>query len=128
MLGQTCGTFVAQSIVSGLAFAFLVKRHQTGFEMSLRAKSQSDLQQTGRSSLDDSLKSFSVSSNNLNKGSSFGNGPTEEVKGQPRTIRRPVRAVRPISAISSTGTFLQINHLQGELVRKRKVRMETQSQ
>ncbi|XP_026221205.1 myosin-9 [Anabas testudineus] len=89
--------------------------------MSLRAKSHTDLQTSGRASLDDSLyKSFSMSSSNLNRGSPFGNGVTEEVKGLSRPIRRPVRAVRPVSAIGSNGSFLQINHLQGELVRKRK--------
>ncbi|XP_034004992.1 trichohyalin [Trematomus bernacchii] len=88
--------------------------------MSLRAKSHTDLQTAGRSSLDDRL-SFSMSSSNFNRGSRFGNGMGEEVKGHSRSIRRPVRAVRPVSAVSSTGSFLQINHLQGELVRKRKI-------
>ncbi|TKS73906.1 hypothetical protein D9C73_007987 [Collichthys lucidus] len=89
--------------------------------MSLRAKSHTDLQTAGRSSLDDSLyKSFSMSSSNVHRGSRFGNGLVEEVKGLPRPSRRPVRVVRPVSAISSSGSFLQINHLQGELVRKRK--------
>ncbi|XP_029009583.1 myosin-9 [Betta splendens] len=82
--------------------------------MSLKARSQSDLQQTG-SSLDDGLsRSFSTSSSNLHKAGA------DEVKGQSRSIRRPVRAVRPLSAASASGSFLQINHLQGELVRKRK--------
>ncbi|KAG7521946.1 hypothetical protein JOB18_010245 [Solea senegalensis] len=89
--------------------------------MSLRAKSHTDLQTTGRFSLDDSLyKSFSTSSSNVNKGSWFRNEVTEEVKGLPKPTRRPVRAVRPVSAINSNGSFVQINHLQGELVRKRK--------
>ncbi|XP_037622850.1 protein FAM184A [Sebastes umbrosus] len=89
--------------------------------MSLRAKSHTDLQTAGRPSLDDSLyNSFSMSSSNVNRGSRFGNGTVEEVKGLSRPTRRPVRVVRPVSAVSSNGTFLQINHLQGELVRKRK--------
>ncbi|GAA6215344.1 myosin-9-like [Lates japonicus] len=89
--------------------------------MSLRAKSHTDLQTAGKSSLDDSLyKSFSMSSSNVNRGSRFGNGLTEEVKGLSRPTRRPVRVVRPVSAVNSNGSFLQINHLQGELVRKRK--------
>ncbi|XP_062246241.1 coiled-coil domain-containing protein 88B [Platichthys flesus] len=89
--------------------------------MSLRAKSHTDLQTAGTSSLDGSLfKSFSMSSSNFNRGSRFGNGVTEEIKDLPRPTRRPVRAVRPVSAINSNGSFLQINHLQGELVRKRK--------
>lgn len=123
---QTRRTVLAQSIITIRGWTdILVKLHQSGFEMSLRAKSHTDLQKTGRSSFDDSLyRSFSMSSSNLNKGSSFGNGVTEEVKGLSRSIRRPVRAVRPVSTISSNGSFLQINHLQGELVRKRKVRRE----
>lgn len=93
------------------------------FEMSIRARSHTDLQMAGTSSLDDSLyKSFSMSSSNVNRGSRFKNGLTEEVKVLSRPSRRPVRAVRPVSAVSSNGSFLQLNHLQGELVRKRKVR------
>ncbi|XP_039664079.1 myosin-11 [Perca fluviatilis] len=89
--------------------------------MSLRAKSHTDLQTAGCSSLDDSLyKSFSMSSSNVNRGNRFGNRTAEEVKGLARPSRRPVRVVRPVSAISTNGSFLQINHLQGELVRKRK--------
>ncbi|XP_023266701.1 coiled-coil domain-containing protein 88B-like [Seriola lalandi dorsalis] len=89
--------------------------------MSLRAKSHTDLQTAGKSSLDHSLyKSFSMSSSNVSRGGRFGNGATEEVKGLSRPTRRPVRVVRPVSAINSNGSFLQINHLQGELVRKRK--------
>ncbi|XP_045893337.1 myosin-9 [Micropterus dolomieu] len=61
-----------------------------------------------------------MSSSNVNRGSRFGNGTVEEVKGLTRPSVRPVRVVRPVSAISSNGSFLQINHLQGELVRKRK--------
>ncbi|KAK1887426.1 Reticulocyte-binding protein 2 like a [Dissostichus eleginoides] len=56
--------------------------------MSLRAKSHTDLQTAGRSSLDDRL-SFSMSSSNFNRGSRFGNGTGEEVKGHSRSIRRP---------------------------------------
>lgn len=91
--------------------------------MSLRAKSHTDLQTAGKSSLDDSLyNSFSMSSSNVSRVSRFGNGTAaEEVKGLSRPSRRPVRVVRPVSAIGSNGSFLQINHLQGELVRKRKV-------
>lgn len=93
--------------------------------MSLRAKSHTDLQTAGRASLDDGLyKSFSMSSSNVNRNSRFGNRTVEEVKGLSRPTRRPVRVVRPVSAVSSNGSFLQINHLQGELVRKRKVRRE----
>ncbi|KAK2842690.1 hypothetical protein Q5P01_012890 [Channa striata] len=50
----------------------------------------------------------------------FGNKAAEEVKGLSRLTRRPVRVVRPVSAVGSNGPFLQVNHLQGELVRKRK--------
>eukprot|EP00064_Thunnus_orientalis_P002925 superscaffoldBa00000229_g2933 len=89
--------------------------------MALRTKSHTDLQTAGKPSLDDSLyKSFSVSSTNVNRGSLFGSGTTEEVKGLSRPSRRPVRVVRPVSAVGSNGSFLQINHLQGELVRTRK--------
>ncbi|KAM9753950.1 uncharacterized protein ACNS7B_007110 [Menidia menidia] len=89
--------------------------------MSLRTKSHADLQTAGKPSLDhSSYKSFSMSSSNVNKDGRFGNGITEEVKVLSRPSRRPVRAVRPVSAVSSNGPFLQINHLQGELVRKRK--------
>ncbi|KAK9516256.1 hypothetical protein VZT92_024197 [Zoarces viviparus] len=89
--------------------------------MSLRAKSHMDLQTAVRSSLDEGLcKSFSMSSSNVNRGGRLGTGTAEVVKVLCRPTRRPVRAVRPLSAISSNGSFLQINHLQGELVRKRK--------
>ncbi|XP_034031474.1 uncharacterized protein LOC117515049 [Thalassophryne amazonica] len=89
--------------------------------MALRATSHTDLQTAGKSSLDSSLyKSLSMSSSNVNRGTRFSNGPMEDVKGHSRISRRPVRAVRPVSALGSNGTFLQINHLQGELVRKRK--------
>ncbi|KAG5273472.1 hypothetical protein AALO_G00151690 [Alosa alosa] len=94
--------------------------------MSLRATSHGDLQalSLGKTPvLDGGLyKSFSLSSSNMNgSGVRFGkDGGTEELKSISKpslTNRRPVRAVRPVSA---GGTFLQINHLQGELVRKRK--------
>lgn len=96
------------------------------FKMSLRAKSHTDLQMAGKSSADDSLyKSFTMSSSNVNdRGSRFGNGAAGEVKVLSRPSRRPVRAVRPVSAIGSSSSFIQINHLHGELVRKRKVRVE----
>lgn len=97
----------------------------SGLEMSLRVKSHTDLQTAEKSSLDDGLyKSLSVSSSSINRGARFGNETAGEVKGLFRPCRRPVRAVRPVSTISSNGSFLQINHLQGELVRKRKVRRE----
>lgn len=93
--------------------------------MALRSKSHADLQ-----SLDDgAYKSISVSSSsNINRGPRFrSDASAEEVKGHPRLLRRPVRAVRPVSAVGSNGSFLQINHLQGELVRKRKVRFLEQT-
>ncbi|KAF7699006.1 golgin subfamily A member 6-like protein 22 [Silurus meridionalis] len=91
--------------------------------MSLRTVSHGDLQNLSLSKLpaasDSSMfKSNSVSSN---MGSRFGKESMEEIKGVSKPShppRRPVRAVRPVSALS--GSFLQINHLQGELVRKRK--------
>ncbi|XP_015227726.1 PREDICTED: inner centromere protein A-like [Cyprinodon variegatus] len=89
--------------------------------MSIRAKSHTDLPTAGKSPAEDSFhKSFSVSSIGVNRAGHFGCGVTEEVKVLSRAFRRPVRAVRPVSAVSSSGSFLQINHLQGELVRKRK--------
>lgn len=95
---------------------------QFGFKMSLRIKSHTDLQIAGMSSLEGNLyKSLSVSSSNISRGTRFGNGTAVEGKGLSRTLRRPVRAVRPIST-NSGGSFPQIHHLQGELVRKRKVR------
>lgn len=101
------------------------KKHLSGFEMSLRVKSHTDLQTAGKSSLDDSLyKSLSMSSSNVNRGTRFGNGTAGEVTVLSRPSRRPVRAVRPVGTVGSNGSFLQINHLQGELVRKRKVRRE----
>ncbi|KAF3706159.1 hypothetical protein EXN66_Car021851 [Channa argus] len=86
------------------------------------ARSHTDLQTAGNSSLNDSLyKCFSMSHCNVSKGSRLGNQAAEEVKGLSRpSTRRPVRVVRPVSAVSPNGSFLQINHLQGELVRKRK--------
>ncbi|CAL8359025.1 unnamed protein product [Lota lota] len=94
--------------------------------MALRATSHGDFQtlsgSAGKSpSLEDRMyKSLSMSSSNVTGGSRFGSGELEEVKGTARFGRRPVRAVRPLSALGTSGTFLQINHLQGELVRKRK--------
>ncbi|XP_024857808.2 trichohyalin [Kryptolebias marmoratus] len=90
--------------------------------MSIRARSHTDLQTAGKSSADSSLhKSFSMSSSSsMNRGGHFGYGVTEEIKVLARAPRRPVRAVRPVSIVTSGGSFLQINHLQGELVRKRK--------
>ncbi|XP_068169169.1 rootletin [Antennarius striatus] len=86
--------------------------------MSLRAKSHSDL----HASLDDALfSSLSMSGGTVALGGGrFGNGSGGEVKGLSRPSRRPVRVVRPVSAVGSNGSLLQINHLQGELVRKRK--------
>ncbi|XP_063052469.1 paramyosin [Engraulis encrasicolus] len=95
--------------------------------MSLRATSHGDLQalSLGKApALDSGLsKSFS----NMNSGgsglrfssSSGRDGVMEEITDlKPGLVpRRPIRAVRPVSA---GGTILQINHLQGELVRKRK--------
>ncbi|XP_036001991.1 trichohyalin isoform X2 [Fundulus heteroclitus] len=99
----------------------LEEQRPSATEMSVRAKSHTDLQTAGKSSMEDSLhKSFSMSSSGVNRAGPFGYGVTEEVKVLSRAPRRPVRAVRPVSAVSSSGSFLQINHLQGELVRKRK--------
>lgn len=93
--------------------------------MSLRTVSHGDLQNLSLSKLpasDNSMfKSYSV---NSNLGSRTGKESMEEIKGvsKPSHLpRRPVRAVRPVSSLSVSGSFLQINHLQGELVRKRKV-------
>lgn len=87
--------------------------------------SHGDLQNLSLSKLpasDNSMfKSYSVSSN---IGSRFGKESMEEIKGVSKLShppRRPVRAVRPVSALGVSGSFIQINHLQGELVRKRKV-------
>lgn len=91
---------------------------------TLRASSHGELQALTslKSSASDSglFKSFSHSTNNI--GNRFES--IEELKGISKPThppRRPVRAVRPVSALSASGSFLQINHLQGELVRKRKV-------
>lgn len=95
--------------------------------MTLRATSHGDLQNLSlsRPSLDNGMyKSFSISSNNMT--SRFGKDSMEEIKGVSKPShppRRPVRAVRPVSAMGVNGSFLQINHLHGELVRKRKVRI-----
>ncbi|XP_028814651.1 GRIP and coiled-coil domain-containing protein 2 [Denticeps clupeoides] len=90
--------------------------------MSLRATSHGDLQtlSLGKAPvLDGGLyKSFSLSSSNMN--GRFGKEEIKEIKGMSRPAlpaRRPIRVVRPVSA---NGSFLHINHLQGELVRKRK--------
>ncbi|XP_029613331.1 uncharacterized protein LOC115196622 [Salmo trutta] len=100
--------------------------------MSLRATSHSNLQSLSSPkppALDNGIyKSFSLSSSNMNGNGGgggrivFGKEQVEEVKGFSRPCRRPVRAVRPVSAhsVNVSGSFLQINHLQGELVRKRK--------
>ncbi|XP_053356081.1 cytadherence high molecular weight protein 2-like [Clarias gariepinus] len=92
--------------------------------MSLRTVSHGDLQNLSLSKLpasDNSMfKSYSVSSN---IGGRFEKESLEEIKVVSKPFhppRRPVRAVRPVSALSVSGSFLQINHLQGELVRKRK--------
>lgn len=92
--------------------------------MTLRATSHGELQALTslKTSASDSgiFKSLSHSSNNM--GGRFES--IEEIKGISKPThppRRPVRAVRPVSALSGSGSFLQINHLQGELVRKRKV-------
>lgn len=92
--------------------------------MTLRATSHGQLQNltSMKTYASDSgiFKSLSHSSNNM--GGRFES--IEEIKGVSKPThppRRPVRAVRPVSALSASGSFLQINHLQGELVRKRKV-------
>lgn len=91
--------------------------------MSLRVNSHADLQTAGKAALDHRLcKSLSMSVSNMNRGVRLGSGTAGEVKGLSGTARRPVRAVRPVSTVGSGGSFLQIHHLQGELVRKRKVR------
>ncbi|XP_026143143.1 trichohyalin isoform X1 [Carassius auratus] len=91
--------------------------------MNLRASSHGELQALTslRTPASDSstFKSLSHSSNNM----SGRFESIEELKGVSKPThppRRPVRAVRPMSALSASGSFLQINHLQGELVRKRK--------
>ncbi|XP_042631762.1 trichohyalin-like [Cyprinus carpio] len=91
--------------------------------MTLRASSHGELQALTslRTPASDSgtFKFLSHSSNNM----SGRFESIEEIKGVSKPThppRRPVRAVRPVSALSASGSFLQINHLQGELVRKRK--------
>lgn len=92
--------------------------------MTLRATSHGELQAltSMKTSASDSgiFKSLSHSSSNM--GGRFES--IEEIKGVSKPThppRRPIRVVRPVSALSGSGSFLQINHLQGELVRKRKV-------
>ncbi|TNN42350.1 hypothetical protein EYF80_047491 [Liparis tanakae] len=87
--------------------------------MSLRAKSHSDLSAAARPPADHGpFRSFSMSGRG---GRWLPAEPAEEGKSPARAARRPVRAVRPLSAAGgSDGSFFQINHLQGELVRKRK--------
>lgn len=97
--------------------------------MSLRVKSHTDLQAAGTSSLGGGLhQALSMSSSSLSRGSRFSSATTPamgEVKGQlVGRSRRPVRVVRPVSTNNS---FLHINNLQGELVRKRKVRKKKKS-
>ncbi|KAK2894626.1 hypothetical protein Q8A67_011855 [Cirrhinus molitorella] len=91
--------------------------------MTLRASSHGELQALTslKTPASDSgtFRSLSHSSNNM----SGRFESIEEIKGFSKPThppRRPVRAVRPVSALSASGSFLQINHLQGELVRKRK--------
>ncbi|XP_077374092.1 uncharacterized protein LOC144016626 [Festucalex cinctus] len=54
----------------------------------------------------------------------FGTGTAEAQEGSrllSRPARKPLRVARPVSAgVSSNESFLHVNHLQGELVRKRK--------
>nr|XP_021328937.1 trichohyalin-like isoform X2 [Danio rerio] len=90
--------------------------------MTLRATSHGELQALAslKSPASDSgFRSLSHSSSNM--GGQFES--IEEIKGVSKPThlpRRPVRAVRPVSAFTTSGSFMQINHLQGELVRKRK--------
>ena len=98
---------------------------RSGVRMSLRVNSHAELQTAGKAALDDRLcKSLSMSIGNMSRGVRLGSGTVGEVKGLSRTARRPIRAVRPVSTAGSGGSFLQIHHLQGELVRKRKVRKQ----
>ncbi|TSK38517.1 hypothetical protein Baya_2933 [Bagarius yarrelli] len=87
--------------------------------MSMRTVSHGNLSKLPAS--DNSMfKSHSVCSN---IGSRFGRQSKEEIKAGTKPShppRRPVRAVRPVSALSVSGSFVHINHLHGELVRKRK--------
>ncbi|KAI1903888.1 hypothetical protein AGOR_G00000050 [Albula goreensis] len=108
--------------------------------MSLKAMSHGDLQASlpGKTpALDSGLsKSFSLSSSSGANGANIANGAhtangrfsnskdggeeIQELSRVARPCRRPVRAVRPVSALSPSASFLQISRLQGELVRKRK--------
>ncbi|XP_075883346.1 uncharacterized protein LOC142888808 [Nelusetta ayraudi] len=89
--------------------------------MSLRVKSHTDLQAAGTPSLGGGLhQALSMSSGSLGRVPRFGSATTAagEVRGHPAgRPRRPVRVVRPVSTNNS---FLHMNNLQGELVRKRK--------
>nr|XP_015193588.1 PREDICTED: spindle pole body component 110-like [Lepisosteus oculatus] len=75
-------------------------------------------------------KSLSLSSSHVNDRLSSGKDGQDE-KGSDhapfldsgmvsRPCRKPVRMVRPVSALSPATSFIQISRLQGELVRKRK--------
>ncbi|XP_076850994.1 uncharacterized protein LOC143501258 [Brachyhypopomus gauderio] len=93
--------------------------------MALRATSHGDMDVLvlSKPSTSDSgvYRSYSGSSNSV--GGRLGKEGAEEMKEASRRAhppRRPVRAVRPMSALGAGGSYLQINHLQGELVRKRK--------
>ncbi|XP_048829618.1 uncharacterized protein LOC125706821 [Brienomyrus brachyistius] len=86
--------------------------------MSLKAASQLDLH-ASPSSLGP-WKPLSLSSGSVEGRQSRARDGQEEVLAAPRTCRRPVRVVRPVSALSPNASFLQISRLQGELVRKRK--------
>ncbi|XP_035252410.1 golgin subfamily A member 6-like protein 6 [Anguilla rostrata] len=96
---------------------------------TLKATSHGDLQSwsLGKTpALDGGLsKSFSLSSGSNATGrfphSKDGEEDIQELSRVSRPYgRRPIRAVRPVSALSPSASFLQINRLQGELVRKRK--------
>lgn len=87
--------------------------------MSLRTGSQLDLHASPCSL--GPWKPLSLSSGSVEGRQSRARDGQEEAPAAPRTCRRPVRAVRPVSALSPNASFLQINRLQGELVRKRKV-------
>ncbi|KAJ8344040.1 hypothetical protein SKAU_G00313690 [Synaphobranchus kaupii] len=95
---------------------------------TLKATSHGDLQgwSLGKTpALDGGLsKSFSLSSGSNGAGrfphSKDGAEEIQELSRLSRPCRRPVRAVRPVSALSPSASFLQISRLQGELVRKRK--------
>ncbi|XP_061077220.1 tropomyosin [Conger conger] len=95
---------------------------------TLKATSHGDLQSwsLGKTpALDGGLsKSFSLSNSGTAAGrfphSKDGAEEIQELGRISRPCRRPVRAVRPVSALSPSASFLQISRLQGELVRKRK--------